>query len=94
MSISSRLWSRSFRRRSGHDGQTGPPDINTARARAVPDPEYDFFTATRRGTGLPSIRSFSKTTDRKATTMPIILWFLGVPLSIVLLLMLFGVIGF
>jgi hypothetical protein len=27
-------------------------------------------------------------------TMPIILWLLGVPLSIVILLMLFGVIGF
>lgn len=30
----------------------------------------------------------------KERTMPIILWLLGVPLTIVILLMLFGVIGF
>lgn len=27
-------------------------------------------------------------------TMPIILWLLGVPISVILLLMLFGVVGF
>jgi hypothetical protein len=41
---------------------------------------------------LPEPRyAIQATTER---TMPIILWLLGVPLSIVILLMLFGVIGF
>jgi hypothetical protein len=32
--------------------------------------------------------------NERTRTMPILLWLLGVPISVVLLLMLFGVIGF
>jgi hypothetical protein len=41
---------------------------------------------------LPEPRYAIQTTRER--TMPIILWLIGVPLSIVILLMLFGVIGF
>jgi len=40
---------------------------------------------------LRNFRPSQPTTHQEELTMPVILWLLGVPLSIVLLLMLFGV---
>jgi hypothetical protein len=39
-------------------------------------------------------REFGRRTKFRGDLMPIILWLLGVPLSIILLLMLFGVVSF
>jgi hypothetical protein len=49
----------------------------------------------RRGGGTcPIAGCLSRYVDRRRVRMPILLWLLGVPLTIVLLLMLFGVVHF